>query len=127
MKIRLRLSDADRERFDCPEWMDLDPHTVSMHEAIALQAGATVEGVTIAFDLPSDWRASLTSDATPRARLAGMFVLVWLALRRSGTQLPLSDVDFDADALVWDITLDAEENPAPDAEGKDESGPETTS
>lgn len=59
MKIRLRLGDADRERYGCPEWMELDPNTVSMGETIAMQKGIKVEDDIVAFDEPTDWLAAI--------------------------------------------------------------------
>lgn len=56
MKVRLRLSDVDRKRFDCPEWLELDPMKVSFREVIAMQRGFDVDGEVVAFDSGIDWR-----------------------------------------------------------------------
>jgi hypothetical protein len=159
MKIRLRLGDADRARYDCPEWIEVDPYAIQFKETIAIQAGVVIEGVTVAFDTPQDWRAALSGrpvlgadgqpvmvprlddDGSPvldeqgqpamkakvRADHTATLVLVWLALRRAGAKVGLADVDFDSDSLTWDVVLDPEDDPAPDAEGNPESGPAMTS
>jgi hypothetical protein len=120
VKIRIRLGDADRERYNCPEWMDFDPLTVRSNEAFAMQAGLTIEGTTIGFNSPNDWRTSLR-DSTAAANI----VLVWLALRRAGVGVPLGEVEYDFDGAQYEIAPDPV---APDEEsGKgEESGPGTT-
>lgn len=121
MKVKVRLADSDREQFGCPEWMELDPYSVRATEAFVLQAGFTREGVTVGFDSPAEWRAALRSD-----KASAVIVLVWLALRRSGTQIPLSDLEFDFDAALYQVIPDADE--ADDEAGKgEESDPATTS
>lgn len=146
MKIKLRLADADRKRYDCDEFIEVDPYAVSAREAIALQAGVTIEGVPLQYDDPAEWRQTLAGvpvlengepvlEDVPdsdekRPKLKGdpraVYVLVWLALRRSGPaleRLPLSDVEFDADGFSWAVVADDE-----DAEpGKGGQVAETTS
>lgn len=56
MKLQLRLSDVDRKRYGCPEWMDIDLETVSFREVIAMQKGFLVEGELVAFDTAGAWR-----------------------------------------------------------------------
>jgi hypothetical protein len=52
-------------------------------------------------------------------------VAIWLALRRAGIAMPLTEVaDCDPERLTWDGVPDDTDEPEP---GKDESGPETTS
>lgn len=127
MKIRLRLGDADRERYQCPEWIELDPLAVSMRDAVAMQAGADVDGVTVAFDSPAHWRKALSgSEGHEGSQLAATLVMVWMALRRAGVKVSLSELDFDSDSLGWEMVPDPYDE-QPDAEGKDESAPETTS
>lgn len=121
MKIRVRLTPEDQKRYECPEWMELDPFSLTATEAFVLQAGFTREGVTMGFDSPAAWREALNGQTTAAAGI----VLVWLALRRAGVSVPLADLEFDYDNAGWEIVPDAAE---PDQEsGKDEaSDPATT-
>lgn len=120
MRIRVRLTPEDQKRYECPEWMELDPFSLTATEAFVLQAGFTREGVTMGFDSPAAWREALN-----KGTAAAGIVLVWLALRRSDVSVSLADLEFDYDNAGWKIVPDAAE---PDQEsGKgEESDPATT-
>lgn len=128
--LQIRLSDADRERYGCEEWLDADAASVSVREAMALQP--------LGFTSPTDWRQALRGDVVEedgkpvlrpdgqplrrqgRQYPAALLGLVWLALKRSGVQVGLDDLDFDMD------NLDIEAPPEPeqaDEPGKDPSTP----
>lgn len=120
MKVRVRLSDKDRERYGCPEWLEFDPYAVSIQEAIVLQSGVDIGGVVFAYDTPAGWR-----NAFNKRENFAVLVAVWLALRGSDVKVPLSDVEFNSDDFDYEVV---DEGEAPDPEvGKGGSGPETTS
>ena len=83
---RLKLSDADRERLGCPEFLPLPLDSVTVREAIELQAlgyptpAALARGLRVGEDGP-DYRAWAAT--------------VWLALRRSGVDCDAKTLDFD--------------------------------
>jgi len=147
MLVKIRLGDKDRERFDCAEWLPVDPLSVSIREAILLQKGVEVDGGVIAFDSPAAWRLALNGhpligedgepvtveavvdgETTKRivkvANYDAEMVLVWLALKRAGTKVALGDVDYDSDDLDWSVQVESEDA---GELGKDPSTPETTS
>jgi hypothetical protein len=128
VKIRLSLGEADRKRYDCPEWIEFDPFTVTMAETIVMQRGADIDGVVVGFDEPGMWRNAMT-----KGDIGAFLITVWLGLRRAGAVVSLTDaatVEFDA--VKYAVVSDdpAEDAPAEDAPGKDQpesSDPETTS
>jgi hypothetical protein len=119
MLIRIRLSDADRERLGCPEQIEVDPTHISYDEQIVLQKGVDIEGAVCSFDSAAEWRAAL-GKGEPFAEK----VLIWVALRRAGLKLPLGGFDADRDGMDWDIERDPTD---PGEPGKGTSTPETTS
>jgi hypothetical protein len=78
VKFSLRLADADRARYDCPEWIDVDPFAVSVREAMILQTGVTVtdgnDGFVVQFASPGAWRKAMAG--TPVLDAEGKPVLV---------------------------------------------------
>jgi hypothetical protein len=147
--FRLRLSDADRERYGCKEWLDVDPFAITNREAAAIQRGFTADGLKVAFDNPALWLKALTGEVVtdengapvmdpitgldgeptvvPRRRpdFGAELILVWLALRHNGTDVPMSEVDYDM-TMRWESIPqdgDAEEDAVPgESEGKDDAG-----
>lgn len=147
--IHLRLSDADRERLGCPEWLDIDPYSVTAREAAALQRGFDLAGERVIYAHPGEWRAALLGEVvvdergapvmqpvesddgpkiveTRRANFGAFMVLVWLALRRVDIAVPFSELDFNVDQLAY--RGDPAEEPEPDADpeaspGKDAEPP----
>lgn len=73
LKGQLRLTDADRERYGGPEWLDLDLDCVTIEEAEAIdEAGG-------------DWTDVDTSTAK------GTKTRIWLALYRANAKPPAFD------------------------------------
>lgn len=91
MKIRIHLGDADRQRLGVTDDLEVDPRTITMRETIILQKGVEIGNGASAYDSVSHWLGALKEGAwqEPFAYL----VLLWLALRRSGIDLPLAEVD----------------------------------
>lgn len=78
---RLRLSDVDRERLGCPEWLERVDDPITLKEARALEAAG------------GDWqkwpRPGVAMDLDTTA------VFVWVALFRNGVTPPqLGDLEF---------------------------------
>lgn len=154
MKIRVRLSDADRQRFECDEWLEFD-WTLTFAEAIPLQDGVSVGGAMVGFDTPSDWRMALVGrpvigpDGEPAMRDviddegnpvlddAGQPVRVIKRKTDFGAALVAAwvalrragkDVSL-VDVSTCDLGMRLDFVPDPDEteSGKDQSAPETTS
>lgn len=144
MIVKLKLADADRERFGCEEWIALDLFAVTAREAIEIQAATWPGpgGEEYYFDSPQAWREALAGrpvfDATgapvmvqdwseqdgafvPRQKkrtdVGAAVVLVWLALKRVGVTTALADLDFNADALDWQV----DQPTAPESPGKEDA------
>lgn len=118
MKIRIRVTDADRERLGVEqEWVEADPYSLSLNETIVLQKGVEVEGVICSYDSANAWRNALSADDSFAWK-----VLFWLGLRRAGIKAPLGE--FDATIIGWEQESDPVD---PGEPGKDPSTPETTS
>jgi hypothetical protein len=79
----IRLGDVDRERFGCPEWLDV-PETLPVRDAEALEeAGGKY----------LDWFRRDTAK--------GFQSLVWLALHRAGITKKLDELaDLDLGAIL---------------------------
>lgn len=150
LSIRLRLSDADRERYGCDEWLGVVFGSVNAWEAALIQRGFTKDGIRVGFDSPGRWRQGLTGQVitgddgepilrkveTPegmkevpqrRPDFGAELILVWMALRRAGIDVPMAEVDYDTDGLTWqsedDTPAAAEDEPIPgESEGKDDAG-----
>lgn len=120
MKVRIRLGEEDRARFECPEWMEVDVHSVRASEAFVMQAGLTHGGVTVGFDSPNDWRAALNKNSA-----AAFILLVWLALHRHGNGVPVGDLEFDFDTAQAEAVADPVVPDAESGKGED-SDPGTT-
>jgi hypothetical protein len=119
MEIKLRLAEADRERYGAPEELSVDPNTISFQETVVIQKGVEIEGAVCSFDSASQWGNAVSTN-DPFA----MIVLIWIALRRAGIKVPLSEVD----ASLVGLDLEVIRDPADETEpGKDPSTPETTS
>jgi hypothetical protein len=79
-KARLSLSDVDRERLKCPEWIEVDIDTITIDESIEIADRLGLDPVA----LLEGWTHS------PRCLKA----IVWLALRRSDVEVPLDELTF---------------------------------
>lgn len=133
MRVEIRLSEQDRERFGVGEVIDVDPESVTAREAIILQRGVQdPDGLCIQYDSPDQWRRALAgrSGDTDEQRRSSAYpaylVLVWLALRRAGVRVPLAEVDFD-DRAEWAVVdVPAVPDDPGKAQGYDPSTPEPT-
>lgn len=119
MEIKLRLGEADRERYGAPEEMTVDPSSISFQEIVTIQKGVDIGGVVCSFDSASQW-----GDAVSANDPFAMLVLIWMALKRSGIKVPLVDVDASLVELDLEVVRDPTDAGEP---GKDPSTPETTS
>lgn len=100
--MRIRLSDADRERLGCPEWIEYQPDRLMIDEAIEIQDAIgygpdelldAMQGVP----LVRNGQPVLDSDGEQRVRrdLRAWQAVVWAALRRAGVDTPLQGLTFD--------------------------------
>lgn len=79
----IRLGDPDRERFNCPEWLDV-PDTLPVREATALEEAG---GAYL--------------DFFRRSTARGFATVVWVALHRAGIVCKLADLDeLDLNAIL---------------------------
>lgn len=78
--MKLRLSDADRERLSAPEWIDLGG-SLSARDAAALEAAG------------ADWTG------WGRFNANGLLMALWLALHKAGNAPPFAELDFDVSAM----------------------------
>jgi len=121
--IHLRLSDADRERLGCVEWLDIDLYSVTVEEATILQDGFTIGEKKVSYDHPGQWRAALTPGPDSPPRFPALKVLVWMALNRAGVSTSLNELTFNVDLLAYkgdpadsEPDVDPEASPGKDAE-----------
>jgi hypothetical protein len=105
--VKLRLADADRDRYGGDEWLEWDPDHLSYSEAVLLQQHCGVDVATYV----QTWLGGGSADATKWA--------LWLSLRRAGVEVDWDT--FDPDLLGTRRQRD------PEPEGKDPSTPPTTS
>jgi hypothetical protein len=104
--MRIKLSDADRAHFGCPEWLDVQLGAMRLSEAKALQAngidpfglGTMLRGEPM---LDADGSPRLDEDGEPLYRLGleTRQVLVWIGLNRAGVRIGLDDLDFEVTAF----------------------------
>jgi hypothetical protein len=122
VKIRINLGDADRERLDAPDDLEVDVRAVTMRETITMQKGVEIGNGVSSYDSVSDWLAGLQKGAAdePFAYL----VLVWLALRRAGRDIPLAELDASLLGTRLEFIVEPTD---PGEPGKEPSDPETTS
>lgn len=103
MAYLIRLSDEDRERIGCEEWLTLDLTHLPVEEAEAIEEAT---GKT--------WDVVLDSGAkAAKARL-------WFALKRAGVEVPFGELTFD----LLGMRVRNDEDPGK-AEGSDDSEPNT--
>jgi hypothetical protein len=127
MRIEILLSDSDRQRYGLSdEWLTLDPHTLTVREAVALQG--------IGFRSPNHWRYALgglsfdESGAVVRGadgeplkgtNYPAWIALVWLMLTRAGQAVKLDDIDFEYDSFGFrEVETDDDSAEGGDSEGK---------
>lgn len=137
--FRIRLSEKDRKRFGCPEWLTVDVDSMTAREAAIIQTEGGIAPDEISDELigqpvfdngaPVFQRDIVTGevirdDGIPRQKRRYNFnawlALVWLALRRNGIQVPYAEMDFD-------LSLDVEPVKSADELGKDAGTPSSAS
>lgn len=104
--LRIRLSDADRERLGCVEWLDYDPNALMLSEAEILDDAGIDPDIRWGDPvLDEQGKPELTEKGAPKRRIrpGGQRVIVWMALRRSGVDVPIKDLDFDAERVLWQV------------------------
>ena len=101
--MRIRLSDADRERFGVPEFLPVTLGTITNREAVALQK--------LGYPTPPALARALEAGANDGdIDFQAVTALVWLSLCRVGVQVDFYDLEFD----VWQLqVVPDEEPPAP--------------
>lgn len=80
--MRIRLADEDRKRFVCPEWLEWDQR-VDTREAEAVE------------EQGADPLRLLNELTGGNPSIRAIRLMVWLALRRSGVDIPFSECHFD--------------------------------
>jgi hypothetical protein len=129
--MRIRLSDADREKFGCDEWLDYDLAAVTNREMATLQQAF---GYDDTMQLLEAFNAQWARDDEDNVTRAAMNYdawdsLVWIALRQSGaltartrTEMATELAGLEYQVIRLRVAADAE------PEGKDESStPDKTS
>ena len=123
MGMRIRLCDADRERFGCGEWLDFDLDAVTNGEAVTLQAAF---GFSYLQDLADAFNAQFQPEpggGRRRRDYDAWDSVVWIALRQAGAlsartraQLAAELAELAYRAIGIAITADpAAAEPDPDA------------
>lgn len=117
--MRIRLSDDDRERLGCPEWITYDANRLTTLEGKQLQKAG--------FDPPRKaiaeaWAAQFEPIDAETYRQARIdydvyTAVVWMALRRIGIQTTYAELEFDTVGMQWEL------EPAPEVDGG--KGPST--
>lgn len=103
---RLRLSDADRAKFGCPEFLPVSLDAITNREAIALQKAG--------YPTPRLFREALrvkpvidpaTGEPTPdgdySVDVEAWTCLVWLSLRRCGVETDLATLEWNVDGVDY--------------------------
>jgi hypothetical protein len=152
MRLLLRLSDADRERLGCDDWLPLDPFAVTARQAAVLQRPIWpgTDGEPESFEDPDAWRAGLRGvpqfdehgapvmvddpDADGkvqhrRAHFGAELAMVWLALRHNGVEVDPAELDYNRDGVRYITEADPDPDPEPEGPGKGDAAgdPATTS
>lgn len=102
--MRFSLSEEDRERLGCDEWLDLDLEYLPVDLCIELdEAGG-------------QWGTLLTGGAR------GVKARVWLALKRADISVPYADLTFD----MANLRYDRDAGKAPSSEESEPSTSQTS-
>lgn len=132
--IKLRLPEADRTRLGLPEWIEYDPATLMFTEAEQLQdtfgidpwdLAKVLQGVPV---LGPDGSPVMDGDQPKtRQNLRAWRFVVWVAAKRAGCDIPLSDFDINVLGLVTSATNDGEPADDPKDPSTHEPGSEPES
>jgi hypothetical protein len=126
--MRIQLSDADRQRFGCPEWLPIDLSLMTLTEMEAIQKAV---GFDSDQDLIDAWdRQFKNAEKTIVYDFDAWRVLVWLGLRqaealtaKSLDEMTTEIVDLDYQILRLRIGTE----PEPGKDQTSSSTPTTTS
>lgn len=99
--MRIRLTDADRERLGCPEWLSCDVRALTLGESCWLadqginpfQFGRTRDAVL----LDAQGQPAVDEAGKPREFLHPSYWgdIVWLGLHRAGIDVDRATLDFN--------------------------------
>lgn len=102
--MRFRLSDADRERYGCEEWLSVDLDATTNKEAATLQRALGFDDhVTLADAFNAQWRTDETGGA--RMNYGAWDAVVWLSLRQAGvlTARSREEMAAELDGLHYEV------------------------
>jgi hypothetical protein len=102
--VKIRLTDADRELYGGPEWIEWDPDRLTVAEAEVLQ-----EHLGVDFNA---YRGTWLREAG----VAAIKWAAWVGLRRAGVTVAWEV--FDPDVIGFQIQADPEPEPAAKPAGK---------
>lgn len=116
--IRIRLSDEDRARLGCPEWLMYDPMKLRAREAAMLAKTTGYDPIRLGEGIQG--KPLLDGAGKPVLDEAGEQVrtrdwdawlaLVWLCCVKAGCAVPFNDFDFELGSVS--LETDAEDTPA---------------
>lgn len=93
--MKIKLSDEERERYGCPEWLDCDIKHLSVAEAEAIEDETGINAAD-AIDLMGAILAPDGKDgAKARLQPKGIRLRVWLGLRRADINVPFAELKFE--------------------------------
>jgi hypothetical protein len=120
--MQLRMSDEDREKFGCPEWLDVDLGRVTNRQAAVLQKAygfRSLDELGTRFDAQFARAEDGTIDrAGLRYDYDTWDALVWLGLKRAGVDADLATLEYQVVGLRLRATPDEIEAAEAAAEGK---------
>lgn len=87
--MKIRLGDADRERFGCPETLPIDLASITNRDAVALQK--------IGYPTPRALMAAMEN--VDEVDYEAWTALVWLALRHAGIETDPATLEFSVVTL----------------------------
>jgi hypothetical protein len=138
--MRIRLSEADRKRLGCPEWLDVQLTSITAREAATIQRlggydpdelAEALKGTPVmrdgqpVYETDADGN-TVMEDGKPKPKLRYDFdawvAVIWLALKRAGVTVPYNELDFD---LEIDVEAADPEGEVP-AEGKESDSTPTS-
>lgn len=92
--MKIHLSDADRERFGCPEILD-SSHPIGYRDALALEAATGEKALDVLRAMAPDREELGGGKVKYSMTLKSLGLNVWLGLYRAGIHVPYAELDFD--------------------------------
>jgi hypothetical protein len=114
LTLRVQLTEADRERFSAPEWLDFDASKLMTDEAEVLEESFGI--------FAAEW-IELFSNSQVKRPVKAIRAVIWLALTRAGLQVEPAAVQFD----LLGVRIELDEADAEVDQGKGESTPPAAS